>query len=205
MNLVPMLAWRLEGESAEPLDPRLLPLLHAIAASASLAKAVATCGISYRAAWGLLRDYRRKLGAPLVLLERGRGAHMLPAGQRLLDADRAAARRLARVLPKLIVALDTERRTERAAPRIVLRIAASHDLVLSALAAAMPAGSGLDLEVSFMGSLHALREFAEGRVEVAGFHVPIARRSRLRRDAVPARAAARAATGSSASSIANRA
>ena len=177
MNLVPTLAWRLEGESTETLDSRLLPLLRAIATSASLATAVATCGISYRAAWGLLRDYRRQLGAPLVLLERGRGAHLLPAGQRLLDADRAAARRLARVLPKLIVALDPLRRTERAAPRIVLRIAASHDLVLSALAGAMPAGSGLDLEVSFMGSLHALREFAEGRVEVAGFHVPIARRS----------------------------
>ena len=48
---------------------------------ASLAAAVVDRGISYRAAWGLLRDYQRKLGVPLVLLERGRGASLTSAGE----------------------------------------------------------------------------------------------------------------------------
>ena len=39
------------------------------------------CGISYRAAWGLLRDYERIFGAPLVQLERGRGASLIGAGR----------------------------------------------------------------------------------------------------------------------------
>jgi molybdate transport repressor ModE-like protein len=168
--------WNLEGESAEALDARLLPLLQAVAASASLTAAVADCRISYRAAWGLLREYQRKLGEPLVLLERGRGASLTPSGERLIGAERAATRRLARILPGLSAELgSTPRRGERAVAQ-QLRVAASHDLVLAALANALPTWFGLRLELSFMGSLHALKEFAEGRVDVAGFHVPIARR-----------------------------
>ncbi len=91
MKVVPALVWNLEGDDVEALDPRLMPLLRAIAASASLVAAVAACGISYRAAWGLLRDYQHKLGAPLVLLERGRGASLTPSGERLIGAARGGA------------------------------------------------------------------------------------------------------------------
>ena len=173
MRVVPALVWNLEGESVEALDARLLPLLQAVAVSGSLTAAVADCRISYRAAWGLLREYQRKLGEPLVLLERGRGASLTPSGERLIGAERAATRRLARVLPGLAAEISSApRRGERAATQ-QLRAAASHDLVLAALANALPTGFGLRLELSFMGSLHALKEFAEGRVDVAGFHVAI--------------------------------
>jgi molybdate-binding protein len=37
----------------------------------------------------------------------------------------------------------------------------------------LPEAAGLTLDLSFMGSLHAIREYAEGNVDVAGFHVPI--------------------------------
>ncbi len=70
MRIVPALIWKLEGESLEALDARLLPLLQAVAAWKSLTKAVEDCQNSYRAAWGLLREYQRKLGVPLVRLER---------------------------------------------------------------------------------------------------------------------------------------
>ncbi|MEO8306299.1 MAG: substrate-binding domain-containing protein [Betaproteobacteria bacterium] len=173
MKLVPTLTWTLDGESVESLDSRLLPLLHAIAESRSLAAAVAKCGISYRAAWGLLRDYRRALGTPLALLERGRGTHVTPSGQRLLDADRTATRRLARILPKLGVEIAADPRGRRGARVASLRVAASHDLALAALADAMPARSGLHLDISFMGSLNAIEEFVAGRADVAGFHVPL--------------------------------
>ena len=49
---------------------RLLLLLQAVAAWKSLKKAVEDCQNSYRAAWGLLLEYQRKLGVPLVRLER---------------------------------------------------------------------------------------------------------------------------------------
>jgi len=176
MRIAPALIWNLEGDAVEALDARLLPLLQAIATTASLAAAVVECRISYRAAWGLLREYQRKLGEPLVLLERGRGASLTPSGERLLGAERAAARRVARILPGLAAEIGSVPRKEGRAGPQRLRLAASHDLVLAALADEMAAAPEFGLELSFMGSLHALKEFAEGRVDVAGFHAPVAGR-----------------------------
>ncbi len=73
----------------------------------SLTAAVADRGISYRAAWGLLRAYERKLGNPLVVLERGRGASLALLGKRLVAADAAARRRLARTFQRLSLELDS--------------------------------------------------------------------------------------------------
>jgi len=74
MRLAPTLNWVLASDPPAALDSRLVPLLDAVARSGSLSAAVVACGVSYRAAWGLLRDYEARLGAPLVTLERGRGA-----------------------------------------------------------------------------------------------------------------------------------
>ncbi len=160
MRIAPLVVWSLDGDPAEAIDARLLPLLRAIAESQSLAAAVAHCGVSYRAAWGLLRDYERRLGEPLVLLERGRGASLASAGEKLIAAERAAARRLLHILPTLAVDIGAAPRSEKRAPAQQLRIAASHDLALAALANALPASAALLLVLSFMGSLYALREFA---------------------------------------------
>ena len=172
MRLVPILTWALEGEKVEALDPRLLPLLDAIAARESLAAAISECGISYRAGWGLLRDYQRLLGEPLVRLERGRGAELTLAGMRLVDARNKASRRLARILPSLGTDVGTQAR-HTTSEQLNLRIAASHDLVLAALARTAPADASLELDVSFMGSLDAIGAFAAGRADLAGFHVPL--------------------------------
>lgn len=174
MRILPALIWKLDGDPPEVLDERLLPLLEAIAASASLAAAVAHCGISYRAAWGLLRDYHRKLGVALVRLERGRGTSLTPAGERMLQAQRDANRRLARLLSTLAADIVAVPRHAASVKPLRLRVAASHDLALATLAERLAAGAGLELEIAIMGSLRALEEFTAGRADVAGFHVPIA-------------------------------
>ena len=60
MRLVPSMNWTFDSEPVEEVDPRLLPLLESIASADSLAAAVAERGNSYRAAWGLLRDYEQR-------------------------------------------------------------------------------------------------------------------------------------------------
>jgi hypothetical protein len=124
----------------------------------------------------LLRDYRRKLGVPLVQLERGRGAQLAPAGAQLLRGQRNAGRRLAGVLPRLAVELGAGPVRIRRVPGAALSVAASHDLALAALRDALAGAAGLKLELSFMGSLYALQQFAEGRAAAAGFHVVIGAR-----------------------------
>jgi molybdate transport repressor ModE-like protein len=174
MRVVPTLTWALDGEPFEALDNRLLPLLDAIAASKSLAAAAADRGISYRAAWGLLREYERRFGAALASLERGRGASLTPMGERMLAAQSEAYRRLARAMATLSVEIGPPSRKRDVASMLRLRVAASHDLALAALSGVLPEAMGLTLELSFMGSLPAIKEFAEGRADIAGFHVPIA-------------------------------
>jgi len=170
MRIVPTLAWKLATDPVEALDARLLPLLQAIEATGSLAAAVAASGISYRAAWGLLRDQQRRLGASLVVLERGRGARLAPAGAKLVSGQRAAEQRLARILPGLAVELAS-RAPEPTTAEARLSVAASHDPALAALRDTLPAAVRLSLELAFMGSLHALEQFAARRVDIAGFHI----------------------------------
>jgi molybdate transport repressor ModE-like protein len=176
MKLVPTVSWALGADSAEALDPRLLPLLEAIARDRTLAAAVGACGISYRAAWGLLRDSEALFGTPLVELERGRGARLTFDGERLLDAQRGTARRLTRTLASLAVEIGPSKERQRgmASPPqpALLRVAASHDLALQALRDQLPAAAELTLDIVVMGSLHALAELDAGHVELAGFHVP---------------------------------
>jgi putative molybdopterin biosynthesis protein len=185
MRIIPTLAWRIESESGQTLDPRLVPLLDAIAVKQSLAAAIVVCGISYRAAWGLLRSYQRKLGVPLVRLERGRGARLDAAGEQLLRAQAAATQRLARVLPTLAVDLAGPRVAKSRTQVVDVRVAASHDLCLAALRDALPASAGLRLDISFAGSLGALRLFAEGQADVGGFHLPDQARRGKARDLAP--------------------
>ena len=173
MRVVPTLGWRFDGDPGVAIDPRLMPLLEAVAATASLAAAVVACGISYRAAWGLLRDYERTFGAPLVHLERGRGASLSVLGAQWLQAQASARDRLARILPSLTIDLGPGTGRAERLPALRLTVAASHDLALSALAAMLPESAGIAFELSVMGSLIALREFDEGRAEIAGFHVPV--------------------------------
>src|SRR6266700_4134001 len=84
MLIFPALSWRLAAEAGDPIDPRLMPLLEAIAAHGTLARAAVACDISYRAAWGLLRQYELLFGAPLVALERGRGARLAAVGEKIV-------------------------------------------------------------------------------------------------------------------------
>ena len=165
------MGWRLEGDPGDAVDPRLVPLLEAIATTTSLAAAVVVCNVSYRAAWGLLRDYERILGAPLVRLERGRGAILTRTGARWVQAQNAARDRLAKVQQAVDLG-PASSPDERPSPHRLV-VAASHDLALAALAEMLPESAGVAFDLSVMGSLVALREFDEGRAEIAGFHVPI--------------------------------
>src|SRR5437868_2309148 len=133
MRCMPALTWTV-GDASHPADARLLPLLETIMSRGSLAAAVQELGLSYRAAGGLLREYERRLGVPLVDLARGRGATLAPAGHSLVQAQRTAVQRLGPLLHDLAVDVGPARkpRHNTGAPSS-LRIAASHDLALAAV------------------------------------------------------------------------
>lgn len=169
-QLVPDVFWRTAGARAAPLDPRVVPLLDAIRAEGTLQAAVAREGISYRAAWGLLAASGELLGAPLAILERGRGARLAPLGERLLAADAAARSALARAGAVLPVGA-TPPKASAAAKSASLRVAASHDLALAALRDAWAEARALCLDLETHGSVEALAALRRGDADLAGFHV----------------------------------
>lgn len=166
-RLQPIVSWTLSERGVRPLAREFVPLLAAIAAHGSLAAAARALALSYRGAWGLIEAAERETGAKFVVLERGRGARLAPAGERLLAADTAARRLLETHGTALRV--PVREAVHHAAPTSALRVAASHDMALAALRGAWRAQHGID--VDFHGSAESLALYARGEADIAGFHV----------------------------------
>jgi molybdate transport repressor ModE-like protein len=168
---VPRLRWSWDfGPLLGEVDgSRLLQLLTALAAGGALGAAAREAGMSYRSAWGLLRDCEQALGAAMVVMERGRGTRLTEFGAALVDLDAAARRALDEVHA------PWQRRLEALLAPVVrvaperLRLAASHDL---ALADWVEHGRRIRFELFWRGSEEALAELGRDECEMAGFHMP---------------------------------
>lgn len=163
MKLVPRLSWQVDRSGGETLDPRLLPLLAGIREHQTLGGGARAAGLSYRAAWNMVADAARAMGGALVVLERGRGASLSEAGQRLVDAHA----RLERDISGRRIELALGEHSGSSARG--LQIVASHDLALADLCDRLSAG--IIAGISFRGSLDSLGAFARGEADVAGFHL----------------------------------
>lgn len=171
---LPRLRWNWDfGIDLGDVDTRrLLVLLTALLDTAALGKAAESAGMSYRAAWGLLRHCQQEFGLELVDMERGRGTRLTPFGESLVEMDGAARQALGKVhgvwesrMHDLLAPALREAHSE--VPR--LSLFASHDL---ALADWMEHGRNVPVDISWRGSEDALAALGRGECDIAGFHVP---------------------------------
>jgi molybdate transport repressor ModE-like protein len=161
-GLTPGIVWRAAGGE---LDRRVLELLRALERHATLAAAAKELGLSYRGAWGLLLDAARLAGAPLVDMQRGRGARLTPYGAELLRSDERLRHAHAPIAERFAVQPPA---TARGTP---LKLAASHDPLLAEFCERFAVPAGLVGELAFRGSEESLALFSRGAVDVAGFHL----------------------------------
>jgi putative molybdopterin biosynthesis protein len=162
----------------------LLQLLVELARSHSLREAASAAGVSYRFAWGLLGEGAKLLGAPLVEMQRGRGARLSPLGRNLLQADQKVKGVLGEHFERLRLEIPALLTPALPQARARLTLHASHDLALASLPALC--AKRLDLQMVFKGSDDCLAALARSECDLAGFHVA---------DALPRAAAAAAALG----------
>ncbi|MGH8750710.1 MAG: substrate-binding domain-containing protein [Burkholderiales bacterium] len=165
--------WSLGNALAQHYDPQIFNLLAAIHRTGSLNKAAPLIGLSYRHLWNQIGKWSDRLGQPLAILERGRGARLTAFGEKLLWADQRVKARLGPQLDNLAAELEQELNDAFSAGRAALRVHASHDLALSGLRDLLnqvPNGPCLDLQ--FRGSLDCLASLARGQCDLAGFHLP---------------------------------
>ena len=144
------------GGNPHPL-PELLPLLTAIQSSGSIADAARATAMSYRRAWGMLRQFESEFGAPLVIKTRGQGTRLSALAEKLLWADRRVAARLSPTLESLSSELEGELESLLVPARASLRIHASHGFAVA--------------ELKYRTSTEAVAALARGECDLAGFHV----------------------------------
>lgn len=163
-----------EQSSADLSNP-LFELLAAIAETGSITHAARRLRCSYRHVWGSLKKWERVLGEPLVTWLQGRKARPTEFAQKLVWAERRARIRMQPHIEALRSNLARVPHDARDARDQLLTVRASHDLALPLLQQHAARAANLHLDLSFQGSVDALRSLNEGQCLVAGFHVPALR------------------------------
>ncbi|MEP7043146.1 MAG: substrate-binding domain-containing protein [Dokdonella sp.] len=164
--------WLLRDGGGTPLVPRLTALLVGIQHSGTLAAACKTAGLTYRYAWGLLREGERAFGRPLVESQRGRGAKLTALGERLAWADQRIAARLAPLLDSLAseVEVEIERALSQAHP--VLRLQASHGFAVETVRQFL-VDREIPIDLKYRDSDEVLNALVDRQCDVIGLHLPI--------------------------------
>ncbi len=150
---------------------QLVELLTSVHEIGHLAGAARKLGVSYRHAWGVIKQGNQAFGAPLMTMTRGRGATLTALGRKLLWANKRIGARLAPTLDSLASELEVE--MERVLPdsKPAIRIHASHGFAMELLRDFLVA-QHLPVELKYCGSMEALASLVGSNCEVAGFHVP---------------------------------
>ena len=164
--------WQLRRQDGTPLVPRLTALLVGIQQTGTLAAACRSAGLTYRYAWGLLRDGERAFGHPLVASRRGRGAKLTALGERLAWADRRIAARLTPLLESLATEVESEIERALSVIQPVLRVHATHGFAVETLRRFL-AERQIPIDLKYRDSDEALTAFIDGQCDVVGLHLPI--------------------------------
>jgi molybdate transport repressor ModE-like protein len=154
------------------IDDTLFALLAGIARGGSLNFAAKAEGVSYRHAWGLIRNWEERLGAPLIVSRQGRGASLTTFGTGLLATRDQVENYLRaplstsalRASAAIDMAIESERRR--------VRIASSHDDVVLRLRESLELARR-EVSLETVGSEAALRQYRRGDADIAGFHLPL--------------------------------
>jgi molybdate transport repressor ModE-like protein len=163
--------WSIHRNGENIFVPKLLGLLRAIEERKTLVAACQAEGLSYRHAWGLLRDGERLFGSPLIVMERGRGCSLAPLGETLVWADRRINARLSPSLDSLATELEAEIERRVLGAGSILHVHASHGFAVETLRNYLVAAN-VPVELKYRTSLESVAALASLSCDVAGFHIP---------------------------------
>jgi putative molybdopterin biosynthesis protein len=160
------------SQDGAALSNPLFELLVALRDQGSILSAARQMGVSYRHFWGSLKRWEETLGQPLVHWVQGQPATLTEFSQRLLWAETRARTRLTPHIEALRAELARVLDEALEGEHPMLSLYASHDLALPHLQELARDAQRLHVALRFCGSVDALQALADGRCQVAGFHVP---------------------------------
>jgi molybdate transport repressor ModE-like protein len=163
--------WTIRRPDGEGVSPRLLELLAQVHQEGTLSGVCRKNGASYRHAWSLVRQGEEQLGAPLLVMERGKGSTLTPLAEKLVWASHRIHARLTPVLDTLASELEVEiERVVGTAPA-QLSIHASHGFSIEKLLEYL-AAAHVTVERKYVASQEAAASLHDGACDLAG--LPIA-------------------------------
>jgi len=164
--------WEISFHSEPPLDTAaLLSLLVAVQDTGSIAQAAKAVKLSYRYAWGLLRQAEELFGASLLHTERGRGTRLTALADKLVWADRRITARLSPMLESLSSELEAELGKMAEERLRMIRMDASHGFAVAALMVYLNKKE-MPVELRYRNSTDAVAALSRRECDLAGFHVP---------------------------------
>ncbi len=165
--------WRISHDRKQALDTAmLLKLLDSIQNTGTILQAAKEMKLSYRHAWGLLREAETAFGTPLLEKNRGRGTTLTRFASTLLWADKRISARLSAILESLSSELEIELAKSVYTYLQSLRLCASHGFAVSTLMENI-IQKDLSVNLRYQNSMEALASLAQGDCEIAGFHLPV--------------------------------
>ncbi len=151
----------------------LFELLSAVLEGGSIRHAAQALGASYRYVWGALRKWEKTLGEPLIIWSQGQPARPTQFAERLLWAERRARVRMQPHIEALRSDLSRVINDAHDQRHQLLAVRASHDMALPVLQRHIADTADLHIDLTFQGSVDAVRSLNERQCLIAGFHVPI--------------------------------
>ena len=165
--------WRIAyGKNAAIDTALLLRLLSCIQSHGAINQAAKSCNLSYRHAWGLLREAETIFGGTLLEKQRGRGTQLTHLATTLLWADRRIAARLSPTLESLSSELETELGKSVLGSHNTVRMMARHGFAVEALVKRISSAQ-VPVEFRYLSSIGAIAALARHECELAGFHIPM--------------------------------
>ncbi|MFC5428469.1 substrate-binding domain-containing protein [Paraburkholderia denitrificans] len=159
-----------DGREASLTD--VVPLLTLVAEEGSIAQAALRRGLSYRHAWGLLREVEARLGGALIAKSRGRGSVLSELGEAVLRSQRLCGERLQGNLQALASEVASDLNRWLAPNAQNLRIHASHGYAVASMVTALVADQ-VPVEIKYRDSVDAITALTRGECDLAGFHLPL--------------------------------
>lgn len=173
MDIVIRPEWVLKKGDGDSVSlPLLLRLLSEVRIHGSISGAANSAELSYRHAWGLLQEFERQFGMPLVQKVRGQGTVLSPLAEKLIWADKRIAARLSPVLESLASELERELEALLVNKRQAVRLVASHGFAVDALVKQL-AVRDVMVDLRYRNSSEAVAALSRGECHLAGFHLPI--------------------------------
>lgn len=161
-----------EDEGSKESIGRTLQLLLEVEQHGNLRAACAAMSISYRSGWDMVVALERRLGGVVLEMTRGRGSVLTELGQRLLWAKKLVNARFDPLLDSMAMEIDAQVQLAILKGQEFLKIYASHGYAVASLNKHLQKIHA-PVELSYRGSLEALKALNRKVCEIAGFHVPV--------------------------------